>query len=72
MPVEPVSHSAVRGARTLLLAPSHREVLLERLLAVARHVELASDSRFQGAFAANMAFPASRLPAAKTNPIAVR
>jgi len=42
-------NTALRGARMLLLAPSRRAAILERLASV-RHVELASDPRFQDLF----------------------
>jgi len=42
-------NTALRGARILLLAPSRRTAILERLASV-RHVELASDHRFQELF----------------------
>ena len=42
-------NTALRGARMLLLAPSRRAAILERLASV-RHVELASDLRFQDLF----------------------
>lgn len=71
-PVHPIGNSAVRGAQMLLLAPSRRAALLEDLLSKTRHVELASDPDFQEAFVANMAFPASNLPAHATQAIAAR
>jgi len=42
-------NTALRGARMLLLAPSRRAAILERLASV-RHVELAGDVRFQDLF----------------------
>ncbi len=42
-------NTALRGARMLLLAPSRRAAILERLASV-QHVELASDLRFQDLF----------------------
>jgi uncharacterized 2Fe-2S/4Fe-4S cluster protein (DUF4445 family) len=43
-------NTALRGARMLLLAPSSRAAILERCRATVRHVELASDARFQDVF----------------------
>jgi uncharacterized 2Fe-2S/4Fe-4S cluster protein (DUF4445 family) len=54
--IQPVGNSALRGARMLLLTPTHREALLARLCALTRHVELAADPAFQDTFAASMAF----------------
>jgi len=54
--VEPVGNSALRGARMLLLSPTHRDALLARLCALTRHVELAADPAFQDTFADSMAF----------------
>lgn len=42
-------NTALRGARMLLLAPSRRAAILERLACV-QHVELAGDPRFQDLF----------------------
>ena len=53
--IQPVGNSALRGARMLLLTPTHREALLARLCALTRHVELAADPAFQDTFAASMA-----------------
>jgi uncharacterized 2Fe-2S/4Fe-4S cluster protein (DUF4445 family) len=66
-PVHPAGNTAVRGARTLLLARSQRAALLEYLLGKTRHVELASHPGFQEAFVVNMKFPP---PAPATQPIA--
>lgn len=54
---EPVAagNTALRGARMLLLAPSRRAALLERVATSVRHVELASDPRFEDAFVDAMA-----------------
>jgi uncharacterized 2Fe-2S/4Fe-4S cluster protein (DUF4445 family) len=54
--IQPVGNSALRGARMLLLTPTHREALLARLCALTRHVELAADPAFQDTFADSMAF----------------
>jgi uncharacterized 2Fe-2S/4Fe-4S cluster protein (DUF4445 family) len=64
--IQPVGNSALRGARMLLLTPTHRDALLARLCALTRHVELAADPAFQDTFADCMAFaPVSfRLPGA--------
>ena len=70
-PVHPIGNSAIRGARTLLLAPSCRAGLLTQALGKTRHIELASDPEFQETFVANMVFPASRRPAPNTQPIAM-
>jgi uncharacterized 2Fe-2S/4Fe-4S cluster protein (DUF4445 family) len=66
--IQPVGNSALRGARMLLLTPTHRDALLVRLCALTRHVELAADPAFQDTFADCMAFmPVSfRLPGAST------
>jgi uncharacterized 2Fe-2S/4Fe-4S cluster protein (DUF4445 family) len=61
MPVEPVGNSALRGARTLLLAPSTRQARLEKIAGLTRHVELASDPDFQYVFAEMMALARYRL-----------
>ena len=59
LPVEPVGNSALRGARTLLLAPSAREARLRKIAALARHVELAQDPDFPYIFAEMMALASS-------------
>ena len=66
--IQPVGNSALRGARMLLLTPTHRDALLVRLCALTRHVELAADPAFQDTFADCMAFmPVSfRVPGAST------
>jgi len=51
-------NTALRGARILLLAPSRRQAILEHALAQVRHVELASDPRFEDAFVEAMALGA--------------
>ncbi|MCC6369003.1 MAG: DUF4445 domain-containing protein [Bryobacterales bacterium] len=56
-PVHPIGNSAVRGTRTLLLSPSRRQSLLDGLLHITRHVELAASPEFQEAFVENMTFP---------------
>jgi uncharacterized 2Fe-2S/4Fe-4S cluster protein (DUF4445 family) len=61
LPVEPVGNSALRGARMLLLAPGTRQARLEKIVALTRHVELASDPDFQYLFAEMMAFSRYRL-----------
>jgi uncharacterized 2Fe-2S/4Fe-4S cluster protein (DUF4445 family) len=68
VPIQPVGNSALRGARMLLLTPTHRDALLARLCALTRHVELAADPAFQDTFADSMAFtPVSfRWPGAST------
>lgn len=58
-PVHPAGNSALRGARTLLLAPSRRASLLAEVIGICRHVELAACAEFQEAFVANMTFPPS-------------
>ena len=59
--IQPVGNSALRGARMLLLTPTHREALLARLCALTRHVELAADPAFQDTFVGSMAFMPYRL-----------
>jgi uncharacterized 2Fe-2S/4Fe-4S cluster protein (DUF4445 family) len=54
--VQPVGNSALRGARMLLLTPTHREALLVRLCALTTHMELAAEPAFQDTFAGSMAF----------------
>ena len=54
--IQPVGNSALRGARMLLLTPTHRDTLLARLCALTKHVELAADPAFQDTFADSMAF----------------
>jgi uncharacterized 2Fe-2S/4Fe-4S cluster protein (DUF4445 family) len=68
VPIQPMGNSALRGARMLLLAPTHRDALLARLCALTRHVELAAHPAFQDTFADSMALtPVSfRLPGAST------
>jgi uncharacterized 2Fe-2S/4Fe-4S cluster protein (DUF4445 family) len=61
LPVEPVGNSALRGARTLLLAPSTRAGRLRQIGALARHVELAADPDFQYLYAEMMALARYRL-----------
>jgi uncharacterized 2Fe-2S/4Fe-4S cluster protein (DUF4445 family) len=56
VPIQPVGNSALRGARMLLLTPTHRDARLARLCALTRHVELAADPAFQDTFADSMAF----------------
>ncbi len=53
-------NTALRGARMLLLAPSRRAALLERLASV-QHVELAGDPRFQDLFVELMQLGASHV-----------
>jgi len=64
--VEPVGNSALRGARTLLLAPSKRAARLEKIAALARHVELAADPDFQYLYAETMALARYSLSAQRT------
>ena len=59
LPVEPVGNSALRGARTLLLAPSTRGARLRKIAALSRHIELANDPDFQYIFAEMMALAGS-------------
>jgi uncharacterized 2Fe-2S/4Fe-4S cluster protein (DUF4445 family) len=59
--IQPVGNSALRGARMLLLTPTHREALLARLCSLTRHVELAADPAFQDTFVGSMAFMPYRL-----------
>ena len=61
VPVEPVGNSALRGARMLLLAPGTRQARLQKIAALSRHVELATDSDFQYLFAEMMALASYRL-----------
>ncbi|MGB9457837.1 MAG: ASKHA domain-containing protein [Bryobacteraceae bacterium] len=59
--VEPVGNSALRGARTLLLTPSTRQMRLRKIAALSRHVELAADPDFQRLYAQLMALSRYRL-----------
>jgi uncharacterized 2Fe-2S/4Fe-4S cluster protein (DUF4445 family) len=59
--IQPVGNSALRGARMLLLTPTHREALLARVCSLTRHVELAADPAFQDTFVGSMAFMPYRL-----------
>jgi uncharacterized 2Fe-2S/4Fe-4S cluster protein (DUF4445 family) len=61
LPVEPVGNSALRGVRALLLAPSSRQARLQKIAALVRHIELASDPDFQYLFGEMMAFARYRL-----------
>ena len=61
LPVEPVGNSALRGARTLLLAPSTRQARLRKIATLSRHVELAADPDFPYLYAANMSLARYRL-----------
>ena len=61
LPVEPVGNSSLRGARTLLLAPSTRAGRLRKIADLSRHVELAADPDFQYLFAEMMALTRYRL-----------
>ncbi len=53
--VDPAGNTALRGARMLLLAPSQRRARLRRICAMAEHVELAADPKFQDIYAESMA-----------------
>jgi uncharacterized 2Fe-2S/4Fe-4S cluster protein (DUF4445 family) len=59
--VEPVGNSALRGARTLLLAPGARQARLKQIAALTRHIELAGDPDFQYLFAEMMSLASYRL-----------
>ena len=63
LPVEPVGNSALRGARTLLLAPAARQARLKEVGALTRHIELAADPNFQYLFAEMMSLAPYRLGA---------
>jgi uncharacterized 2Fe-2S/4Fe-4S cluster protein (DUF4445 family) len=56
-----VGNSALRGVRALLLAPSSRQARLQKIAALVRHIELASDPDFQYLFGEMMAFARYRL-----------
>jgi uncharacterized 2Fe-2S/4Fe-4S cluster protein (DUF4445 family) len=58
LPVEPVGNTALRGARTLLLAPSTRHARLKTIAALSRHVELAAHPGFQDLYAEMMSLAA--------------
>jgi uncharacterized 2Fe-2S/4Fe-4S cluster protein (DUF4445 family) len=59
--VEPVGNSALRGARSLLLAPSSRDARLRSIAALTCHVELAADADFPYRYAELMALAPYRL-----------
>jgi len=61
LPIESVGNSSLRGARTLLLAPSTRRARLQKIRALSKHVELAADPDFQFRYAAMMALGQYRL-----------
>ena len=52
--VKPAGNTALRGTRMLLLTPSRRDAIVEGLLRLTRHVELASMPDFQEAFVERM------------------
>lgn len=59
-------NSAVRGARQLLLAGPRRDATIRQVLAITRHVELASHPGFQDAFVDAMRFPVGYEPGTDT------
>ena len=61
LPVEPVGNSALRGARTLLLAHGTRQARLREIAALTRHIELAGVPNFQYLFAEMMSLARYRL-----------
>jgi uncharacterized 2Fe-2S/4Fe-4S cluster protein (DUF4445 family) len=61
LPVEPVGNSALRGARTLLLAPGTRQARVKEITELTRHIELAGDPDFQYLFGEMMSLASYRL-----------
>ena len=57
--VHAAGNSALRGARMLLLAPSRRMELIERLTSITTHVELHVQPGFEDQFVECMTFPAA-------------
>lgn len=55
--IESTGNSALRGARALLLHPSVRASILQRVVSRCEHVELAADPSFQETFVESMLFP---------------
>ena len=53
--VKAEGNTALRGTRMLLLSPSRRSGILDRLLSLTRHIELAAMPEFQDAFVQRMA-----------------
>jgi uncharacterized 2Fe-2S/4Fe-4S cluster protein (DUF4445 family) len=53
--VKAAGNTALRGTRMLLLSPSWRETIMDGLLRLTRHVELAALAEFQEAFVERMA-----------------
>jgi uncharacterized 2Fe-2S/4Fe-4S cluster protein (DUF4445 family) len=60
--VHAAGNTALRGARMLLLAPSRRRALLEKLLSIVTHVELHAVPEFDDSYVECMAFPATCSP----------
>ena len=58
-PIHPAGNTALRGARMLLLAPSRRQALIDRLHSVVEHVELREQPGFEDRFVDCMGFPAT-------------
>ncbi len=56
--IEQVGNTALRGTKMLLLQPSRRAAMVERIGQITQHVSLASDPRFQEVFVDSMALPA--------------
>ncbi len=54
--IEPGGNTALRGTKILLLGPSHRSNLIERITRLTQHVSLASNPHFQEVFADCMGF----------------
>ncbi len=48
--IEQVGNTALRGTKTLLLQPSQRAEVVERIGQITEHISLASDARFQETF----------------------
>jgi uncharacterized 2Fe-2S/4Fe-4S cluster protein (DUF4445 family) len=54
--VKAAGNTALRGTRMLLLSPSRRDAIVDGLLRLTRHVELAALAEFQEVFVGRMTF----------------
>lgn len=55
--IHAAGNTALRGARLLLLAPSRRRALMERITSIVTHVELHTEPAFEDYFVECMSFP---------------
>jgi uncharacterized 2Fe-2S/4Fe-4S cluster protein (DUF4445 family) len=58
--IEQAGNTALRGTKALLLQPTRRAALVDRICQITEHVSLASDPRFQETFVDSMAFGPGR------------